>query len=90
MRPANAPNKLQLTLPLALLLLSACSSAPVLLPPEPPLRPPPLLKAARQPTPPPDCSPTCSAGASRSLESWLTSPIAPTLPARPASAPTTL
>lgn len=83
----NKPSKQWPTLLLALPLLSACSSVPVRLPPEPPLRPPPLLKAARQPTPPPDCLPTCSAGASRSLDSWLTSPTAPASPGRPASAP---
>lgn len=84
----NKPSKLWPTLLLALPLLSACSSVPVRLPPEPPPVPlPPLPAAARQPTPPPTCLPTCSAGASRSLESWLSSPTAPTSPARPASAP---
>lgn len=86
-RPSHKPALMLLALAL---LLTACESAPRYTPPLPvrPAQVPPLPALAKQPAPPPICSPTCSAGLQTELESWLTMPTGPALPARPASAPT--
>lgn len=79
-----------LTLTLLAALLTACASAPQLLPP-PPVKLaqiPPLPAQARQPARPEICSAMCSSGLQIELESWLTTPTGPALPARPASAAT--
>ena len=77
------------TLLLLVLLVTACATpspppAPVVVQPA---RIPPLPQEARQPTPPSDCSPTCSAGLTRlrsELQNMLTPPAPP---AEPASGP---
>ena len=82
-----------LTLLSLTLLLAGCASESrhSLPPPEvvPPAAIPRLAQQARQPKTPPECLPTCSAGASREFDSWLSSPTSAAPPARPASAPTT-
>ena len=82
-----------LTLPLLMLLLAGCASVsstssppPVVIPPA---QIPRLGQAARQPPTPAWCSPTCSAGASREFDSWLSSPTSAAPPASAASASTT-
>lgn len=52
--------------------------------------PPPLPQEARQPASPPLCSPTCSAGLAKLLDSLLQPPTGPGLrvpPAKPATTP---
>ncbi len=73
------------------MLVSACAgvsqpSPPVVVPP-PAI--PPLPTEARQPTPPPICSPTCSAGLMRLRTELLDTLTRLTSPAEPASAHTT-
>lgn len=85
-RAASARAALLLTL-----LLPGCASV------SPPLQPlpvsppaiPALPLAARQPPTLQECSPTCSDGARREFDSWLTSPTSAAAPASSASAPTT-
>lgn len=72
-------------------LVSACAgvsqpSPPVVVPP-PAI--PPLPEVARQPTPPPICSPTCSAGLTRLRTELLNMLTSPALPAKDASGPMT-
>ena len=59
----------RLTLPLLLLLLTACNSKLIALPVDPPAVPP-LPVEAKQPTQPDYCLPTCSAGLTREQDSW--------------------
>lgn len=82
-----------LTLLLPMLLLAGCASV------SPPSSPPPVViqpaqiprlgQSARQPPVPSWCSPTCSAGASREFDSWLTLPTSAAPPASAASGSTT-
>ena len=91
-RLKSVQRKLMLLVPV--LLLTSCASAPKLSPPNaPPLvtKPPEipaLPQEARQPATPELCSPTCSAGLRRRLESLLQSLTRAVRPARPASEPT--
>ncbi len=65
--PRNVNSKLRAAmLMLPLMLAAGCAHKSTVLPPlvEPPAIPA-LPQAARQPTPPPICSPTCSAGLTR-------------------------
>jgi len=72
---------------LPLLLATACASVPPPLPPlvVPPAAIPSLPAQARQPTTPAECSPTCSDGWKRLVESLLQKPTAAALPAGPAN-----
>lgn len=71
-------------LPLAVL-LTACGAT---LPPSPSSLPP-LPPAARQEPAPETCSPTCSDGWRRLVESLLPKPTEPEQPAKPANGPMT-
>lgn len=73
------------------LLVMACASAPPPLPPVvvPPPAIPALPSQARQPPVPAYCSPTCSDGWTRLVESLLPRATAAALPGKPASAPPT-
>lgn len=86
--PRSRPALLALTLPMLLMLLSACSSTPKALPVPAPLIPP-LSPAARQPDVPAWCLPTCSAGWKRMVESLLPRPTGVESPGLPASGDTT-
>lgn len=87
MKPAAAWSARAPMLAALALLLTACETQP----PVPPqvLQPPPLPAIARQPSPPPECTPTCSAALSSELESWQSMLTPPAPPERPASGPTT-
>jgi hypothetical protein len=64
----------RLTLPLLAVLLTACSAVPKSSLPSAPIPPatvPPLPSEARQPKTPELCSPTCSEGLRKRLESLL-------------------
>lgn len=91
MPPSHKLNRPALTLLSLTLLLAACAngSLPSSTPPVAQRQILPLPPSARQPTTPPECLPTCSAGASREFDSWLTSPTSAAAPGQPASAPTT-
>ena len=81
-----------LTLPLLMLLLAGCASvSPISSPPlvVTPPEIPRLGQSSRQPPTPAWCLPTCSAGASREFDSWLSSPTSAAPPASAASASTT-
>lgn len=73
------------------MLVSACAGVSQPLPPVvvPPPAIPPLPEVARQPTPPPICSPTCSAGLMRLRTELLNMLTQPTSPAEDASERTT-
>lgn len=70
-------------------LLAGCAHGSPLSRPQAGPQIPPLPVVARQPVKPPECSPTCSAGASTEFDAWLTTPTKPAPPAKPASGPTT-
>ncbi len=91
MKPKPTVIARALTLLALPMLVSACAgvsqpSPPVVVPP-PAI--PPLPAAARQPTPPPICSPTCSAGLTKLRKELLDMLTKHTSPAEPASARTT-
>lgn len=71
-------------LPLAALLTACGATSPRL-----PSSVPPLPPAARQEPPPETCSPTCSDGWRRLVESLLPRPTEPEQPGRPANGPMT-
>lgn len=85
MKPENALTKLALMLLLPVVLLSGCATP---LPPPAPqaAKIPPLPPQAQQPTPPPICSPNCSAGLTTLRTKLLDSLIKHTQPGEPASA----
>lgn len=72
------------------LLLAACASAPNNSPPSVAPLVPPLPLEARQPALPAWCSPTCSAGWRRMVETLLQPQTQPTVPVSPAKPNTTL
>ncbi|MNE72481.1 hypothetical protein D3C80_1684290 [compost metagenome] len=80
--PRKNERLLMLALLVPMLLASGCAVTP---PSSPPpsvaqARIPPLSPEARQPPAPPWCSPTCSAGLSKRIESWrrlMTEPGSP-------------
>lgn len=73
------------------MLVSACAGVSQPSPPvvAPPPAIPPLPAVARQPTPPPICSPTCSAGLTKLRTELLNMLTQPVSPAGGASGPTT-
>lgn len=88
-KPLSIARSLMLLLPL--MLLQGCASVSQPSPPvvAPPPAIPPLPAVARQPTPPPICSPTCSAGLMKLRTELLNMLTQPASPAEGASAPTT-
>lgn len=89
MQPQKQPKRYAapalMLLPLVVLLTACGGTLPVL-----PSNVPPLPPAARQEPAPETCSPTCSDGWRRLVESLLPRPTEPEQPARPASGPTML
>ena len=71
---------LALMLPAVLLLSSGCASGSIRYLPTQSAGIPPLPTEARQDELESICSPTCSAGLSRDLDSWLLSPTDPESP----------
>lgn len=84
MLPTSPRALLALTLTAPLLLLAGCATESALCKPTPDAVIPPLPIQARQ-----NASPTFSANASSDIESWLQQLTPPSLPAKPASSPTT-
>lgn len=85
-KPSESP-KYKLTLLLLLLLLAGCGHVSTASHVEVQL--PTLAQSARQPTPPPQCSPTCSSNAAKDAQNWLYMLTQPGKPASLASSPTT-
>ena len=89
MLPRSDPRLTALRLPLLALLLTGCASASLTPRPTPGPEIPLLPAVARQPLPPPLCSQGCSSGLSALLDSLVSTPTPPQLPAAPASGPST-
>lgn len=83
-RASSAPTLISLVL-----LLTGCAGAPLALEPVPAPAIPPLPQSARQPAPAEICTPTCSAGLARLLDSLLPSPTSAAEPAPSAPGATT-
>lgn len=93
MKPNNGSNRLIATSLLLATLASGCassspSSPPAVVLPPVPVEIPPLPPQAQQPSPPPICSPSCSAGLMRLRTTLLDSLTEHLRQAPPASAPT--